>query len=189
MLAATHELHPPRLVGNRRIPADHTDPRPLLPPPLRQKRRRLLSLRTQRELVARRHLDGRHHLRRRHSPRSDGPRLFAGHRRKLALVVVPALRHDDRLSLRPPVAPFGTAHRRAICRNALCRQAGRFPARLPRHLPRPTDELPDPGLGHQSNDHDRRDHSRPHATAPRRPRIPRSAALAARWLCLRLRLS
>ena len=144
------------------------DPRPLLPPPLRQERGRLLSLRTQRELVAGRHLDGRDHLRRRHSAGRHRPGLLTGHRRQLALVVVPALRDDDRLPLRASVAALRPAHRRAVCRDALLRQARRVSPRISRHLPRPADELPHPRMGDEGHDHDRRHHARP--DRPRRAR-------------------
>ena len=65
--------------------------------------------------------------------------------------------HDDGVSVRPPVAAFRTAHRRAVRRDALLREAGGFPARLSRHLPRAADELPDSGLGHQGHDQHRGD--------------------------------
>src|SRR5258707_7035468 len=46
-------------------------------------------LRTQRPVVARRHLDGRHHVCRGHTARRHGPRREERHRRQLDLVELP----------------------------------------------------------------------------------------------------
>ena len=68
----------------------------------------------------------------------------------------PAFGNDDCVSVCPPMAALRPAYRRAVCRDALLRKAGCFPARLPRCLSWPADELPDSGLGYQGHDQYRR---------------------------------
>ena len=154
-----HEPHRVRLGGHRRLSGDHAGPRPVLPPAVGPQHRGLLRLGPQGLVVAGRHVDGGDHVRRRHAARRDRPRLPAGNRRQLAVVELPALRDDDGVPLRAAVAPRGAAHRRRVRRDALRRPAGGVPPRLPRHLPRPADELRDPRLGHQGDDQHHRRHA------------------------------
>ena len=167
-IIATYVLHPPRLVGHCRISRHHAHPWPVVSQPLGQEHRRLLRFWTQRELVASRHLDGRHHLRRRHAASRHRPRLHAGHLGQLAVVGFPFLRNDDGLPLRAAVAAVRPAHRCAVCRDSLLRQAGGVSPRLSRHLSRSPHELRHPRMGHQGDDLDHQHYAGQHADAHER---------------------
>ena len=111
-------------------------------------------------MVAGGHVHGRHHLCRRYAAGRHWPCVHPGRCRELAVVGVPAFGHDDGVPLRPSLAPLRPAHGCAVRRDAVLRQACGVPARLPRRLPRPADELPNSRLGDQSDDQHRGDHAR-----------------------------
>ena len=137
----------------------------MVPAPFQPQRRRLLRLRPQRELVAGRHVDGGHDVCRRHAAGRHRPGLHAGHLRELAVVGPSVLGHDDGVSLRPAVAALRSAHRCAVRRDSLLRQACGLSARLSRHLSWPADELRHPRLGDQSDDQHCRHHAGQHSHA------------------------
>ena len=140
-------------------------------PSLQPQCRRLLRLRPQRELVAGRHVDGRDHLRCRHAAGRHRTGLLARHLRELAVVGLPAVGHDDGLSLCPAVATLRPADRRTVRGDPLLRQARGVPARLSRHLSRAADELRHPRLGDEGDDQYRRDDVCGHAAADQRRRL------------------
>ena len=150
-ICATHVR---RLAGSRPLLPFQPRHRLLLQVPRRQKRQRVFPLRTQRALVAGRHIHGGHHLRRRHA--AGGHRHGGGgrHRGQLAVVEFHRQRHAHRLLLRPPVAALRRDDRYRIFRNPLLRQTRRFSARLPRALSRHSHQLHHPRLGEPGHGQD-----------------------------------
>ena len=110
--------------------------RPVLLGARRQQRQRVLPLRPQPAVVARRHVDGRDDVRRRHAAGRRRPRRAQRHRRQLDLVERGVRRHADRVLLRAAVAARRHHDRRRVRRAALHRPARGVPARLPRALSR-----------------------------------------------------
>src|ERR1700731_4581212 len=84
-ILSRHEFHPAGLVGHHPVSRHHSDARSLFPLPLGQERGRLLCLRTQRFLVAGRHVDGGDHICRRHAAGGHRSGLYPGGRRELGV--------------------------------------------------------------------------------------------------------
>ena len=124
-----------RLAGDSRLFCGQPRHRLLLHEARVGQHRRVLPLRPQRLLVAGRDFHGGHHLCRRHAAGRYRPHLQPGHRRQLAVVVVPALRDAHRLLLRPAVAPRPRADGHGVRRAPLLRPARHLPARLSRRVP------------------------------------------------------